>query len=198
MRIGFLLTLLIHWGLTFSQSHEKEFVGLNHKYVYLLRLANDSTGNEQVEQDFFCAFPDSNKELNEILNQQNPFNNIKILGFFYNLKSIDKTIYYRKYIDLYADGSWIYWDNDLYMDPIGLNNKLLIPIEAELILSELTQRSEMEISNTFSLMLSCSDASELTSKHTKLKTSISGFDSLEPILNKVYIELIESEPWQQY
>ena len=199
MRIGFLLILLIDSGLAFSQCPEKEFVGPNHKYVYLLRLANDSTGSEQIEQDFFCAFPDSNEELSEILNQQNPFDNIKIIGFFYNLKSINKTFYYRKFVNLYSDGSWIYWDNDLDYDPIGLNNKLLIPTEAELILGELNKRMDTEISNAFSIMLSCSNASMLNSKHDKLRASINGFNpKLDTILDKVYNELIESEPWQEY
>ncbi|CAD5253444.1 hypothetical protein IMPR6_370046 [Imperialibacter sp. EC-SDR9] len=185
-----------------GQCIEKEFVGPSHKFAYLLRLATDTTHNSRIEQDFFCAYPNSVGELNAIFgaDQQTgmlPLNGVhdrlKIIFFFYHLRTIDKSAYYKKYIDLCVDGEWQNTDD---VDGFGLLNKLLA--DPSMVVTELETRTDSDILNVFRLLLSCTNEKGLNTKYTEINEVLArNSPALMAPLHKAYNEIQTSTPWQR-
>ncbi len=185
-----------------GQCEEKEFLGPDHKLVYLLKLTADTTDSSQIEQDFFCAFPNTVNELAEIfgIDKQTgmlPFNGVhdrlKIIFFFYNLNKIDKAAYYKKYVDIYSGGEWCYSEHG---DGLGLSLKLLAdPLN---VVAELERRTDSDLQNIFRLMLSCSNELDLKNKFTEINAALAtSAPSLMAPLYHVFDDIQSSKPWEK-
>ncbi|WOK07345.1 hypothetical protein RT717_01755 [Imperialibacter roseus] len=192
---------IVCWKAT-GQCAEKEFVGPSQRFIYLLKLAADTTHNSQIEQDFFCAFPNTINELAEVFEADKqtgmlPLNGVhdrlKIVFFFYHLRTIDKSAYYKKYIDLCVDGEWQNTDD---VDGFGLLLKLLA--DPTNIVEELETRTDSEILNVFRLLLSCSNEKCLNKKYTEINEVLAkNSPALMTPLYKAYNEIQTSTPWER-
>ncbi|MEQ9379115.1 MAG: hypothetical protein RIG68_28255 [Imperialibacter sp.] len=186
----------------FGQCPEQEFVGPSHKFIHLLRLAADTTHNSQIELDFFCAFPNTINELAEVFGADKqtgmlPYNGVhdqlKIIFFFYNLSTINKSAFYKKYVDVCSDGKWYNRDD---VDGFGLLLKLLA--DPTNVAAELETRTDSEILNVFRLLLSCSNEKGLNKKYTEINEVLAtSSPALMALLYKAFNEIRTSEPWEK-
>lgn len=106
-----------------------------------------------ADEKFFCAFPNSFKEMQAIFGFDNnkgeaPLyhypNGENIIKYFANLNSISKTIYYEKYINICIDGVW---EADNIREAFGFADRLTNDTEAAC--SQLSKRTDKEIKSVF-------------------------------------------------
>ncbi|MEQ8683786.1 MAG: hypothetical protein RIE86_00775 [Imperialibacter sp.] len=201
MRTLFVTILSIVCWKAAGQCAEKEFVGPSHRFVYLLKLAADTTHSSQIEQDFFCAFPNTVNELTEVfgadkktgmLSYNGVHDQLKTIFFFYNLTTIDRSAYYKKYVDLCSDGEWYNRDD---VDGFGLLLKLLT--DPSNVVAELETRTDSDILNVFRLLLSCSNEKGLNKKYTEINEVLgTSSPALMAPLYKAFNEIRTARPWE--
>ena len=208
MRFGILIVILAYSLLSFSQCTEKDFIGPNQRFVYLQKLANQlseratseiDTLTSELELKFFCAFPDSWTDVRELVGYNKetgtqPIGSIKdlwlIWGQFIDLSSIDKRMYYEKYVNLHKGGMWT-------TDEFDPTFSSRLQTDSDYIFDELQKLSSTEISEVLQLMLSCSNREELESKFSILNNSLGERTSLKLQLQTERNKLLKSEPWNE-
>ncbi len=106
-----------------------------------------------TDEKFFCAFPDSFKGMQNIFGFDDNkgaaplydyHNGENMIGYFANLNSISKEIYYEKYINICVDGVW---EADNIREAFGLADRLINDTEAAC--SSLSKRADKEIKSVF-------------------------------------------------
>jgi hypothetical protein len=128
---------------SFKFKNSKEQADTLTKYFDKKQLAAD--------EKFFCAFPNSFNEMQNIFGFDDNkgaaplyYNGENMIGYFANLNTISKEIYYDKYISICVDGVW---EADNIREAFGLADKLTNDTEAAC--SSLSKRTDKEIKSVF-------------------------------------------------
>jgi hypothetical protein len=104
-----------------------------------------------ADENFFCAFPNSFKGMQNIFGFDDnkgaaPLyeNGENLIGYFANLNTISKEIYYDKFINICVKGVW---EADNIREAFGLADKLFDDTEA--VCTSLSMRTDEEIKSIF-------------------------------------------------
>lgn len=117
----------------------------------LLKYVNKK--QQLADEKFFCAFPNSFKEMQNIFGFHtdkgaaplyDDTDGENVIGYFINLNSISKEVYYDKYINICVGGVW---EADNIQDAFGLADRLTNDTEAAC--SSLSKRTDNEIRSVF-------------------------------------------------
>ena len=133
-----------------------------------------------ADEKFFCAFPNSFKEMQNIFGFDDnkgvaPLydypNGKNMIEYFANLNSISKEIYYDKYINICVDGVW---QADNIREAFGFADRL--KKDTESACSSLSKRTDKEIKSVFHFIFD--------GPHPKNEHNEKIYTDLLPILTK--------------
>lgn len=111
----------------------------------------------------------------------------KQINYFSNLESIDKKLYYNKYVNICIDG---YWEGDNISEGFGLKGKLYS--DTQNVLEVLSKRSEEDIRSVFKFLFDGPYPSNRKDSYNKLYAKIKkAAPSMAELLKEEYEKLLK-------
>ncbi len=185
------------------------FETMQERANYLLDLQTQyKTSNEQqkkgIEQNFFCAFPDSFSEMEQLFGLDmetgdaaplyNYPDGMNTITFFTELKTIEPSKYYEKYVNININGNW---QADNISDAFWISEKFFS--EPQEFCQQLNKRTDEELISVFRFMFDGPHPTQVIDRYQEFHSKLKAKNSrLSELLAKAYKQLIDGDDGHGY